>query len=75
VLAASTSLVERFETEVLTQAGNLGAVMDVSATGIDQGQQRVTIDRVILDVDSSGSQTHVQPSARAAGRIGVQRLL
>jgi len=55
LLAALTSLVERFETEVLTQAGNVGAVMDVSATGIDQAQQRGTIDRVILDVDSSGS--------------------
>jgi len=75
LLAASTSLVERFETEVLTQTGNVGAVMDVSATGIDQGQQRVTIDRVILDVDSSGSQAYGQPGARAAGRIGVQRFL
>ena len=75
MLAAPTSQVERFETEVLPQAGNLAVVMDLLATGIDQAQQRVTIDRVILDVDSSGSQTHVQPSARAAGRIGVQRLL
>jgi len=49
--------------------------MDLLATGIDQGQQRGTIDRVVLDVDSLGSQTHGLSGVRAAGRIGVPRLL
>jgi hypothetical protein len=58
--AASTSQMGRFETEVLTQTGNLAALMDLPATWIDRVQQRRATDRIILDLDSSVSQTHGQ---------------
>ena len=45
---------------MLTQAGNLAALMDLPATWIDQVQQRRATDRIILDLDSSVSQTHGQ---------------
>jgi hypothetical protein len=63
--AASTSQMGRFETEVLTQAGNLAALMDLPATWIDQVQQRRATDRIILDLDSSVSQTHGQQEGSA----------
>lgn len=63
--AASTSQMGRFETEVLTQAGNLAALMDLPATWIDQAQQRRSNDRIILDLDSSVSQTHGQQEGSA----------
>lgn len=63
--AASTSRMGRFETEVLTQTGNLAALMDLPATWIDQAQQRRATDRIILDLDSSVSQTHGQQEGSA----------
>ena len=55
----------RFETEVLAQTGNLAALMDLPATWIDQVQQRRATDRIILDLDSSVSQTHEQQQGSA----------
>jgi hypothetical protein len=56
--AASTSQMGRFETEVLTQQSNLNALTDVSGKWIDTLRQRKPDDRIILDMDSSVSETH-----------------
>ena len=56
--AASTSQMGRFETEVLTQPANLNALTDLSGKWIDTLWQRKPGDRIILDMDSSVSETH-----------------
>ena len=56
--AASTSQMGRFETDVLTQQGNLKALTDLSGQWIDRLRQRKPGDRIILDMDSSVSETH-----------------
>ena len=48
----------RFETDVLTQQGNLKALTDLSGQWIDGLRQRKPGDRIILDMDSSVSETH-----------------
>jgi len=56
--AASTSQMGRFETEVLTQQNNLKALTDVSGRWIDTLWHRKPCDRIILDMDSSVSETY-----------------
>ena len=56
--AASTSQMGRFETEVLTQQSNLKILTDLSGKWIDDLWQRKPGDRIILDMDSSVSETH-----------------
>ena len=56
--AASTSQMGRFETEVLTQQDNLKALTDLSGQWIDDLWKRKAADRIILDMDSSVSETH-----------------
>jgi hypothetical protein len=56
--AASTSQMGRFETEVLTQRENLKALTDLSGQWIDTLRKRRPSDRIILDMDSSVSETH-----------------
>ena len=56
--AASTSQMGRFETEVLTQQSNLNTLTNVSGKWIDTLRQRKPDDRIILDMDSSVSETH-----------------
>jgi hypothetical protein len=63
--AAKTSQMGRFETDVLSQPDNLAALMDLSAQWIDQVQQRQPTDRVILDLDSSVSETYGQQEGSA----------
>jgi hypothetical protein len=63
--AASTSQMGRFETEVLTQSKNLTALMECSGKWIEHLQQRRPIDRIILDLDSSVSETHGQQEGSA----------
>lgn len=63
--AASTSQMAHFETQVLTQAKNLAALMDLPGKWIDHVQQRRPMDRIILDLDSSVSQTHGQQEGSA----------
>jgi hypothetical protein len=63
--AASTSQMARFETEVLTQPKNLAALMELPGQWIHQVQQRRPVDRIILDLDSSVSQTHGQQEGSA----------
>jgi len=56
--AASTSQMGRFETEILTAQRNLKALMDLPGTWIDRVRQRRVLDKLILDVDSSVSETY-----------------
>ena len=63
--AASTSQVGRFETQVLTESGNLAQLMDLSGCWIDQMRRRKRMPEVILDLDSSVSPTHGQQEGTA----------
>jgi hypothetical protein len=56
--AASTSQMGRFETDVLTQPENLKALSNLSGQWIDTVRQRKPSDRIILDLDSSVSETY-----------------
>lgn len=55
---ASTSQMSRFETEVLTQANNLPALMDLSGMSIDRLRRHRPIQENILDSATSTTPTH-----------------
>src|ERR1019366_10795346 len=55
--AASTSQMGRFETEVMTQTDNLGSLVSLSGQWIDRIAERRPMTAVILDMDSTLSQT------------------
>src|SRR5262249_49307447 len=63
--AASTSEIGRFETETLTTRENLNRLMDQSGEWIDGAHRHRKLPRIVLDMDSSVSQTygHQQGSA------------
>src|SRR5580658_3137660 len=63
--AASTSQMSRFETEVLTQPGNLVALKNLSRKWIDRLRERRPMRELILDMDSSASETHGQQEGSA----------
>jgi hypothetical protein len=63
--AASTSQMGRFETEVLTQPGNLTELMRLSGLWIDQLRERQPMRELILDLDSSVSETYGQQEGTA----------
>jgi len=63
--AASTSQMGRFETEVLTQPKNQAALMDLSGRWIDTVHHRKPIREVILDMDSSVSETYGEQEGSA----------
>ena len=56
--AASTSQMGRFETEVLTQPGNLKTLTKLSGKWIDRLRERQPMRELILDLDSSVSETY-----------------
>jgi hypothetical protein len=56
--AASTSQMGRFETEVLTQRGNLAELTKLSGKWIDRLRERQPMRELILDLDSSVSETY-----------------
>ncbi len=56
--AASTSEVGRFETDILNTSSNLKQLMDLSGDWIDKVHQRKPPKRLILDMDSSVSETY-----------------
>ena len=62
---ASTSQVGRFETDVLTHRDNLEALMNVPGQWVDKIQQRRPIQKLILDMDSSVSETYGQQEGTA----------
>src|SRR5690349_19645649 len=56
--AASTSEMARFETETLSTKDNLKHLMDLPGEWIDQAHQRRKLTKLILDMDSSVSETY-----------------
>jgi len=63
--AASTSQMGRFETAVLTRTENLEALMDLPGKWIDRLRQRKPKREIILDMDSSVSETYGQQEGSA----------
>ena len=69
--AASTNTMSRFETEVLTQDGNVEGLGRLNAKWVDGAMSRTTHRRVILDMDSSESPVHGgQEGASYNGHFG-----
>ncbi len=69
--AASTNTMSRFETEVLTQDGNVEGLGRVNATWVDRAMTHTAHRRVILDMDSSESLVHGgQEGASYNGHFG-----
>ena len=56
--AASTSLMGRFETEILTQPKNMDLLINLSGQWVDRVHQRKSLKQIILDMDSSVSPTY-----------------
>ncbi len=56
--AASTSEMARFETETLTTRDNLKHLMDLSGQWIDHAHRHRKLTKLILDMDSSVSETY-----------------
>src|SRR6516225_6243278 len=56
--AASTSEMARFETETLSSTDNLKHLMDLCGKWIDQAHQHRKLTKLILDMDSSVSETY-----------------
>jgi hypothetical protein len=56
--AASTSQMGRFETEILTARRNGRALMNLPGKWIDRVRQRRALDKLVLDLDSSVSETY-----------------
>ena len=56
--AASTSQMGRFETEWLTRDANLRALVDLSGAWIDRVYERKAQTTIVLDMDSSVSETY-----------------
>jgi Transposase DDE domain group 1 len=69
--AASTSQMGRFETEWLTGDANLAALADLSGTWIDQVHACKPQTTIVLDMDSSVSETHgAQEGSAYNGHFG-----
>src|SRR5947209_13731519 len=56
--AASTSEMSRFETQTLSTKDNLKHLMDLSGQWIDQAHRHRKLNKLILDMDSSVSETY-----------------
>jgi hypothetical protein len=63
--AASTSEVGRFETDILSQASNLKTLQNMAGLWIDRVHQTKPIDKIVLDMDSSVSETYGQQEGTA----------
>jgi hypothetical protein len=71
--AASTSQMARFETEVLTQPENLAALLEMPGRWVDLVQRRQPTRRLVLDLDSSVSETYGQQEGTAYnGHFGCE---
>jgi DDE family transposase len=64
-MAASTSQMGRFETEVLTQPKNLNALTKLSGAWIDRLGEHRTTRELVLDMDSSVSETYGEQEGTA----------
>jgi hypothetical protein len=63
--AASPSEMARFETEILSTPENLQLLMDLSGQWIDQAHRHRKLTKLILDMDSSVSETYGQQEGTA----------
>ena len=63
--AASMSVVGRFETEILSQRCNLTALMNLSSQWIDKVHRHQPLRELILDLDSSVSETYGEQEGTA----------
>ena len=63
--AASTSVMNRFETEILTRPKNLEFLMNLPGLWVDQVHRSRPLKRIILDMDSSVSPTYGQQEGSA----------
>jgi hypothetical protein len=63
--AASMSEVGRFETEMLSTKANIKKLMDLSGEWIDRVHQRKPLKKLVLDMDSSVSETYGQQEGSA----------
>src|SRR5262245_56413736 len=69
--AASTSEVGRFETDTLTTRENRNRPMDLSGQWIDRAHQNRKLTRIVLDMDSSVSETYGRQQGSACnGHFG-----
>jgi hypothetical protein len=69
--AASTSRMGRFETAWLTSEANLAALADLSGAWIDRVHARKPQTTIVLDIDSSESETHgAQEGSTYNGHFG-----
>ncbi|MBV8381338.1 MAG: transposase, partial [Planctomycetaceae bacterium] len=64
-VTASTSEMARFETETLTTKQNLNQLMDLSGRWFDRAHQHRKLTRLVLDMDSSVSETYGQQQGSA----------
>jgi len=70
---ASTSQVGRFETEVLPHLHNLAALMNMPGQWVDLILQRRSIQKLVLDMDSSVSETYGEQEGSAYnGHFGCE---
>ena len=73
--AASTNTMSRFETEVLTQDGNVEGLGRLNATWVDRAMTHTAHRRVILDMDSSESPVlGEQEGASYNGHFGARAI-
>jgi len=63
--AASTSVMSRFETEILTRPKNLEFLMNLPGLWVEQVHRSRPLKRIILDMDSSVSPTYGQQEGSA----------
>jgi Transposase DDE domain group 1 len=63
--AASTSEIGRFEIETLTTRENLNRLMDLPGRWIDRAHRHRKLTRIVLDMDSSVSETYGQQQGSA----------
>src|SRR5262245_43038922 len=69
--ASSPSELGRFETETLTTRANLNRLMDLSGRWIDRAHRQRKLTRIVLDMDSSVSETHGRQQGSASnGHFG-----
>ena len=73
--AASASAMSRFETEVLTQDGNLEGLDRLNAKWVDEAMMHTAHRRVILDMDSSESPVHGESGGSVVQRSLWQHVL
>ena len=67
--AASASEVGRFETDIINTSSNLKNLMDLSGEWIDKVQQRKPPKQLILDLDSSVSETYGEQEGTLAAPV------